>query len=287
MKLNRRRKKMEGKYLVLIIVLVVFILIGFISLSVKDDRGQTFIEKGLKDIGLNIQNILYTPFRFVGNKIDNYNDMKRIYKEYKALDESKSKTNLLEEENKELKKSVEDLKKLLDLKNSMSDYELVNATVINRNVGSWYNTLTIDKGAKNDVKVGMVVLTGSGLIGKVIKTNFYTSDVKLITTMDLNNKISVGILTDNNMTYGLLSGYDLKRKELLVIDIIDDTIIKEGDTVVTSGLSDAYPKGIVVGVVSKVENDDFGTSRRIRVKPATDFNYLNYVTILKGEISYD
>lgn len=287
MKLNRRRKKIETKYIVLIVIIFVFMLIGFISLSTKDDRGQTFIEKGLRDVGLNIQKVLYTPFRFVGDKIDNYNEMKRIYREYKKLDDNKSKTNLITEENKELKKSVEDLKKLLDLNNSMSDYDLVNATVINRNVGSWYNTLTIDKGEKSGIKVGMVVLTGSGLIGKVIKTSFYTSDVKLITTMDLNNKISVGISSNNTLTYGLLSGYDLKRKELLVIDIIDDALIKEGDTVITSGLSDAYPKGIVIGSVSKVESDDFGTSRRIRVKPATDFNYLNYVTVLKGDISYD
>ncbi|HHT38146.1 MAG TPA: rod shape-determining protein MreC [Mollicutes bacterium] len=287
MKLNRRRKKIEFKYVVLIVIAGILILIGFLSLSVKGDRHQTFIEKGIRDIGLNIQKVLYTPFRFIGDKIDEYSDMKRIYKSYKELDERKSKINVLEAENEELKKSLDELKKLLELKNHLSEYEKENAAVINRNVGDWYNTLTIDKGEKSGIKVGMVVITDSGLIGKIIKTSFYTSDVKLITTMDLNTKISVGVSSKDNTTYGLLSGYDIKKKELLVIDIIDDTPINIGDKVVTSGLSDVFPKGIIIGTVSKIESDDFATSRRVRVTPATNFNSLRYVTVLKGDIAND
>jgi rod shape-determining protein MreC len=189
---------------------------------------------------------------------------------------------LLEEENEELKRSLNELKETLNLNNLITEYSVINATVINRNVGNWYNTLTIDKGEKSGIKNDMVVITNKGLIGKVIKTTFYTSDIKLISTPDLNSKISVGITSNGIVTYGLLSGYDRSNKQLLVTDIIDNTIIKGGDKVTTSGLSNLFPKGIIVGSVAKIKSDDFGISKTIMVTPAADLNNLIYVSVLRG-----
>ncbi|MFA5409512.1 MAG: rod shape-determining protein MreC, partial [Bacilli bacterium] len=188
----------------------------------------------------------------------------------------------MQAENKELKASLEELGKILSLNSLITDYEAVNATVINRNVGNWYNTLTIDKGEKNGLKTDMIVITNEGLIGRIIKPSFYTSEVKLITTSDLNSRISVGITTEALTTYGLLSGYDINNKHLLVTDIVDNTNIKAGDTVITSGLGNMFPKGIIVGSVAAITIDDFGISKIIKVTPASDFNSIRYVTVLKG-----
>jgi rod shape-determining protein MreC len=287
MRINGRKKKLETKYIVLIIILSICVLIGILSLTVRDDRDLSAIEKGLKDVGVNIQKFIYMPFRYVGDKLNNYNDMKRIYQKYKNIDEQASKVPLLEAENDELRDSLKELQNTLELNKLMTDYATVNATVINRNVGNWYNSLTIDKGEKQGLKMNMVVITNSGLIGKISKTTYYTSDVKLITTPDLNSKISVGIISSDTVTYGLLSGFDRNNKQLLVIDIIDNTTIKVRDKVTTSGLSDLYPKGILVGTVSKVENDEFGISKTIKVTPAANFNNLRYVTVLKGPDTHD
>lgn len=282
MRLNGRRKRMEKKYVALVVIVAVCIIIGIMSLFVRDDRQLSFVEKGAKDAVLRVEYVLYTPVRFVTNKINTYNDMKRIYKKYKDIDNQESRATLLEEENKALKSSIKELKDTLDIKTIITDYDLINATVINRNIGNWYNTLTVDKGSKSGIKTDMIVITKSGLIGKVIKTTYYTSDIKLITTSDLNSKISVGIATDTTVTYGLLSGYDINNKQLIVSDIVDNTTIKVGDKVTTSGLSELFPKGIVVGAVSKIESDEFGISKRVKVTPSADFNNLQYVTILKG-----
>lgn len=282
MRLNGRKKKMELKFVSLIIILSVCIMIGIISLVVRDDRPLSFFEKSIKDIGLGAQNVLYMPIRFVTGKINNFTEMKRIYKKYKDFDNRESKAALLEAENNELKSSLNELKETLELNTLITDYEAVNATVIHRNVGNWYNTLTVDKGEKGGIKSDMIVITNKGLIGKVIKTTFYTSEIKLITTSDLNNKISVGIISTDATTYGLLSGYDRNRKQLLVTDIVDNTTVKVGDKVTTSGLSDLFPKGIVVGTVAKIESDEFGISKTVKVTPTADFNNLTYITILKG-----
>jgi rod shape-determining protein MreC len=252
-----------------------------ISLMVRDDRNLSFVESSLKDIGISIEKVLYTPFRFAGDSINKYNEMKRIYKKYKDIDKRESALSLLETENKELKDSLKELKKTLDLNILMNDYNLVNTTIINRDIGNWYNTILADKGEKNGIKVGMIATSSDGLIGKVIKTTFYTSEIKLITTPDLNVKISVGINSDNNITYGILSGYDVNNKQLSVVDIIDNTPIKVGDKVVTSGLSETYPKGILIGSISKVEMDEFGISKSVGVTPSVNFNNLRFVTILK------
>jgi rod shape-determining protein MreC len=172
--------------------------------------------------------------------------MKRIYQKYKDVDKVESKASLLETENKELRGSLEELKKTLELNELITDYDTINASIINRNVGEWYNTLTIDKGEKSGLKPEMIVINNSGLIGIIIKTTFYTSDVKLITATDLNNKISVSITSGDVITHGLLSGYDNKQKHLIITDIVDNTTISVGDKVITSGLSDLYPRGIII-----------------------------------------
>jgi rod shape-determining protein MreC len=241
----------------------------------------------IKDIGLTVQNVLYTPFRFIGDEINQYSDMKRIYEKYKDIDSNELKSSLLKEENQILKQNLNDLKETLKLQSLMTEYKMVNATVINRNIGNWYNTLTIDRGEKSGLKEEMIVITNGGLIGKIIKTTFLTSDVKLITTTDLNTKISVAIVSNESITYGLLSGYDKNSKELSVIDIVDNSSIKVGDIVKTSGLSDTYPEGIIVGTVSKIESDAFGTSKTIKVIPSSNFSNLRYITVLIGSDSND
>ncbi len=280
MRIKKYKKKIDKKYVVLIFILSTFMVIGILSLIIRDDRKLSFAEKGIKDVGLGIQKVLYIPIRFITNKIDNYNDMKKIYQKYKDYDIKESKLLMYEAENTELKKNLEELKQMLNLNKLLVDYQSVNATVINRNVGNWYNTITIDKGEKSGIKINMIVVTNAGLIGKVIKTTYYSSEIKLVTSSDLNIKISVGIVS-NKTTYGLLSGYDKINKKLLVVDIIDKEGIKKGDKVVTSGLSDAYPKGIIVGTVSEISNDEFGISSVIQVTPVVDFDNIRYVSVLK------
>ena len=77
----------------------------------------------------------------------------------------------------------------------------MNASVISRNVGYWFNTITINKGSHSGVEKDMVVINSKGLIGRVIKTTSFTSDVRLITTSDTNNKISVHVSNGSDNLY--------------------------------------------------------------------------------------
>ncbi len=279
--LNKRKKKIETKYVILIIIVIVIIVLSILSFVVNDSRNLTFIEGGTKNIFVNFQKMIYSPFRYIENKIYERKNIKKIYDNYQLDMEKLSKAILLEEENKELKKEIEALKNQLNLNDILTEYEIINATVINRNVGTWYNTLTIDKGSKQGITNNMAVIINEGLIGKTIKTTKYSSEVKLLTTSDINSKISVAVETDNNFTYGLLTGYDYQNNLLLIDGIIDSLIIEKGDIVITSGLSNIFPNGILVGTVYGITNGEFGLSKTIQVVPSVNFNNIRFVSIIK------
>ena len=197
-------------------------------------------------------------------------------------DQTKSITNLTTE-NEELKKEIEVLKKQLDLKNTLSSYEIVNATVMSRNKDYWFNTIYIDKGKKNGIKEGNAVITYNGLIGKISKVYSYSSEVKLLTSDDVNFKVSVSIKVNGKDSYALLNGYN-KKKNALIINGIDNNInTKKGTIIKTSGLGGVFPSGLYVGEIIGEEKDSYNLSKKVYVKTKQDFDNIHYVTVLKGK----
>ncbi len=179
-----------------------------------------------------------------------------------------------------LKDEIEDLKKLNQISNLLSDYKIINATIIERNREYWFNTITIDKGEKNNVKEDFIVTCGEGLIGRVSNVREYSSDVKLITTNDVKNKMSVLIKNGNQNIYGITNGYDSKN-DLLKIIITDDIDIKKDSFVYTSGLGGIYPKGVLIGKVENVSKANDEVTIIVLVKLSANINDFKYVNILQ------
>ena len=175
------------------------------------------------------------------------------------------------------------MKKILDLNNTLSSEEFLNATVINRNLGYCFNTITIDKGSSNGVKVDMPVIVSECLVCKVISTTAFNSTVKLLTNEDRNNKISVKINIGQKFVYGLLTDYD-QKKNCFIIEGIDQNVDIPIDSIVTTtGLGNLFPSGIMVGKVKNIETDNFDLAKIVEIESAVDFNDLSFVTILRRE----
>ena len=260
--------KKKSKAKVIIILIVVFaLLLGITSYTIDDDKELNFFEKAIKDTTTFISKIFYTPIKFVKDEIDIHNEKKDLYKKYTDLKEKVEKTELYYAEIKELQKEVADLKSTLDLNATLSEYTYINATVVNRNVGYWYNNIVIDKGERNGVKKGDAVITPKGLIGRVTSVSNFSSTVKLLTSDEISNKISIKIDSNDSYLYGLLTGYDKDN-------------IKEGDLVTTTGLTDYFPSGILIGQVSKVVKDEYDLNSIVEVTPSADFENISTVTIL-------
>lgn len=275
-----KKRNNQLKYLILSIIVVFAILLGITSQTAGDDKDLNFFEKAIKDTTTFIQKIFYAPTKYVKGEIEVFNEKKDLYKKYTKLKEKVDKTDLYYSQVKELQKEVAELKSTLDLNATLSEYTYVNATVINRNIGYWYNNLVIDKGSKNGVKKGDAVITNNGLIGKITAISNFSSTVKLLTSDEISNKISVKIDSNGSYQYGLLIGYDRQYNVYKIEGITNSNSIKEGDSVTTTGLTDYFPSGILIGKVSKVVKDEYDLNSIVEVTPSVNFENINIVTVL-------
>lgn len=259
---NKKRKK------IIIIVIVIFCSFFILFYSLSSNRKQTVVESYLKDVSALVMKVVMLPFTSLND--NKGEDLTESYVIQKNL-------------NVHLEEEIEQLRDVLDLNQTLTGYDVVNATVITRNKGYWYQTLTIDKGKNDGLKENMVAITKNGLIGKIEKVTNFSSEIKLITANDVNNKVSVSIATTTGETNAILSGYD-KDSDLVQISGVDSRVeINVGDVVTTSGLGGMFPRGIYIGEVETITNDKYGLSKTLGIKTNQDFNNIHYVTILKEE----
>lgn len=279
--MNRKKKKLELRFVFLIVIIVVVVLIAVLSYALKTDKKLNTFESIVKDVVVEVQKIVYTPFKGIGNMISDYRMLASVLEENKILKSNVEKIESVEAENIELKQEIEKLKSELNIEFVLSDYDYLNATVVSRNAGTWYNNLTIDKGSYNGIEEGMVVINSTGVIGKITNVSTFSSDVKLITTTDTNNKISVRVTSGDKGLTGLISSYDYDSGYLKVEGISNTETVSIGDLVYTSGLGGVFPSGILIGKVESITTDVYDLSKIINVVPSADFGDINYVTVLK------
>ncbi len=261
-----QKKKKRKK--IIIVFCAIFISFFLLFYSLSSNRKIGVIEGFFKDGAVTISKIVMTPFTTLNKE--------------KGKDASKS--YLIQKNiNVHLEEEIEQLRDTLALNQTLTGYEIVNATVVNRNKSYWYQTLTIDKGKADGLGENMVVITKNGLIGKLEKVTNKSATVKLITANDVNNKVSVSIATSNGETNAILSGYDKKKNEILVSGVDSNIDIKKDDSVTTSGLGGMFPRGIYIGKVESISTDKYGLSKTLAIKTNQNFNSIHYVTVLKGE----
>ena len=279
--IDKRGKFKFGKYFFMIVIVIIVILLIIFSFTLKSDRELNSFESFVRDIFVYTEKVITYPFNYINNKTKDYKKLKNTKKDNDILETSIDRIDSIEAENIELRRQIEQMKEELDISYTLSDYEYLNATVVSRNVGFWYNTITIDKGSYNGIEQDMVVINSKGLIGRVIRTTTFTSDVRLITTSDTNNKISVHISNGDTNLYGLINNYNYNDKLLEVEGISNTKDVNIGDYVYTSGFGGVFPSGILIGTVTDISTDSYDLAKIIKVKPSADFNDINYVSILK------
>ena len=278
---GRKKQSISKKYILILIIILIILLLIIFSFTSKEDRKLSKAESLLKDGLTYSEKIITYPFNYIKENIKEYKKLKDVNKNNNILETSIDRIDSIEAENIELRRQLETLKEELNINYTLSDYEYLNATVVSRNVGYWHNKITINKGTYNGVEKDMVVISSKGLIGKVIKTSTFTSDVRLITTSDTSNKISVHISNGDNNLYGLINSYDYNKNVLELEGISNTKDVNIGDYVYTSGLGGVFPTGILIGIVEEITTDSYDLAKIIKVKPSADFNDINYVSILK------
>lgn len=258
-----KRNKKQKKIVIFISAVVVFLLL---SVSLYFNQKDSFIESYLKDICMVVQKVVMYPFTALnGEKGDDLSESYVIQKNVNAS----------------LENEIQELKKALELKETLTEYDSLTATVLSRNKSYWFNTVTIDKGKTSGIKKDMAVVTKNGFVGKIHKVSENSSEVKLITADDVNYKVSVSITTSSGDTNAILNGYDKKTGLLKVVGVDKTSDVKEGDVILTSGLGGKEPRGIYIGTVKKIETDKYNLSKTLYLKTGQDFSNIHYLTVLK------
>lgn len=165
------------------------------------------------------------------------------------------------------------LKGLLSFKQK-SSLRLVAARVIARSPDSWSSSVIIDKGRYNGIRPGMAVINTQGLVGRVMESAEGSSKILLV------NDPSQGIssIVQRSRQEGLVSGS--LGPYLIMRYLPVDAQIAAGDIIITSELSQVYPKGLLVGKVINIGKEFSGLSRYAVVKPAADLSGIEEVLVI-------
>lgn len=194
----------------------------------------------------------------------------------------------LVQENLELRLQIEDIRQtLLALsqdtseiermkRETLSDYDIWKAKVVNNSLIHAGNYITIDKGKNDGISPEMGVVDGKGVVGVV----YLTSSNYSIVLPVLNSKTNISCKIRNSDYFGFLVWEGGSSEYAIVKDLPRHSVFSLGDTIVTSGHSTFFPSGIPVGIVEDIEDSQDVLSYRLKVKLFTDFARLNDVRII-------
>ena len=180
------------------------------------------------------------------------------------------KSRLLEEE-----ATNKRLRELMEFRTEWAP-KAITATVIATSASAYFHTLIIDKGRANGVEKGMAVISPLGVIGQVVSVTGRNAKVLLVT----DSHSGVDAMVQRSRARGLVSGSLDNGPVMKYVKRSDD--LKEGDRLVTSGLDGVFPKGLLIGTVSKVNKKNLGLFQYIEVGLALDPARVEEVLVVRG-----
>jgi len=175
-----------------------------------------------------------------------------------------------------LKKDNTRLREILSLQESSRNDNLT-AAVISRKTGSWWRQIILNKGSKDGVEIGNIVIGPGGLLGRVKNTSLFTSSVTLITSPESK----LGVWVDRIQINGLLVGLGDDYPSLILYS--KDADIKVGDFVSSSPASTLLPPNIPIGIVQSID-ETLQSKKTAKISLLAKPHVIDWVQILKVNI---
>ena len=166
----------------------------------------------------------------------------------------------------------------LGIKEEHVDFLFENATVVGREATNYRSVLTLSKGTLHGIEVNMPVITEKGLLGRITEVGSTWSKAEVIT----ESSFAVGAYIERSGALGVVEGtYELRSEGICqMIYIESDSDIRVGDKVISSGIGEVYPRGLMIGKVTKVEVDERTRTLTATVEPAADLESISKVMIV-------
>ena len=170
------------------------------------------------------------------------------------------------------------LEKLLKL-SEQSPYSSVTAQVIARDPSMWFDSVSINKGRSSGIEINMPVVTAEGIVGRVVSTGPWSSQIMLITDEKSGTGAVVGQL-DQSTAIGSIKG--MGESGLLDMRYVSGLEkVQVGDTVSTTGQDGIYPAGYTIGQVVEVRPGSATQTQLIHLRPSAGLDRLKEVAVLQ------
>ncbi len=257
------------KTLISILVIIGF-TIGFHFLGwlrPVENSLRSIIEPGSKllyniSIKLKENNL---PFRSADEFIAQYKKLDAEVEEYK---QKATQFDRLREENYDLREQLK------FFASSTADH--LGAEVIGKNIEPLANTIVLSRGEKDGVKVGDPIIVNNGiLVGKIFRVENDISIARLIN--DHQSKVASTVLNQNKSIGLVEGGYGISVRMNF---IPQNEIIAPGDVVITSGLEEQIPRGLIIGTVQTVEKEAYEPFQKAVLTPGVDLDKIFMASIL-------
>ncbi len=245
------------------VILIVLLLISIILLAVNDNAQiKTIRSYTLVVIGVAQKTMAVVPNIFELQKENEYLRKKNVV--------------LLAEVSRlrELKNENIHLRELLSFKEK-SNFELISGDVIAKSLNLLRNTITLDIGEKDGVRVDMPIISDRGIVGRVIALSSSYAVGQLLFNKDFRTSVKIqrsrvdGILTWEGGNF------------LVVRNVSKKQDVQIGDLVITSGYSRIFPPIYSVGTVTAINDNPASLFKDIKVVPHVDFTRLEQVFVVK------
>lgn len=177
-----------------------------------------------------------------------------------------------------IKKENEFYSNYLGIKEEHVDFLFENATVVGREATNYRTVVTLSKGSLHGIEVNMPVITEEGLIGHITEVGSTWSKAEILT----ESSSAVGAYIERSGTLGVVEGtYELRTEGLCRMVYIEaDADIRVGDKVLSSGIGEVYPRGLLIGKVTEVSRDERTRTLVATVEPAADLGSISKVMII-------
>lgn len=275
---NSKKKQIQTKYMLIVLTVVCILgIFGGLVFNIsggplKTIAGYIFVpmQQGINQTG-----------SWIFNTANDFKTLSQVLAENEKLKEQNAElTNQLTNAKIE-QYELENLRQLFNLSEKYPTYEKVAANVIAKDSGNWFSTFTINRGKNDGIEPGMNVISGSGLVGIVTEVGPNYAKVRSIID-DANNVSAMVPSTGDNFN---VSGNLKTMNESMVITFSglrdNENLIKVGEPVITSYVSDQYHQGILIGYISSIENGPNKLTKIGTITPVADFEHLEDVLVIK------
>jgi rod shape-determining protein MreC len=263
------------EHLVAVLIPLLILHLALLSLQIEDRSGTLLFKTWTLAVQAPVLSVSSAFARAVSRFCHNYIWMVGARRENERLQDAVHKLSLLNSSYEQIRQENLRLRKLIALSEILPN-EMLGARVIARTPSFFANVVYIDRGWQDGVRADAAVVSGDGVVGRIVLASRNQAQVQLITNPDA----SVGVMLANSRTPGVLRG---SGDYLLDLNYIGNTEqVAVGDIVLSSGLDGIYPKGLAIGKVIESRKGK-GVFRTIKVQPDVDLARLEEVQILLGQ----